>query len=429
MQVSVENTSSIGRRLTVQIPADRIQVAIKEKTDEMSRKAKVAGFRPGKVPKQIIEQKYGAQIREEALGKVIEKSLPEALNKEALKPAGTPVVEEVRNEPHTVKYVVSFEVFPDLPMPDLAALKVEQLEVAITEQDVDDAVEKLRAAVTNWQIVDRPAKMGDMVLIDYSSTLNGKPYENSSNKGVPVELGSGHFLAGFEEGLVHAKAGDTRELELLFPAEWRMEKLAGKAVKFIVQVKSVSERHRAELDAEFAKKIGAEGVDLEAIRRKARTNLEKQVNFQISEHAKAQALEQLLKNSGEVPLPKALVEREMSLMHEDLHRSMGDKEQGQHCHHQGLQEQAERRVTLSLLLRKVIEKENLTPDKQQVRAKIEQIAKTYGNADFVESMYYESEELVASVQNAVLADQALAFILTQATRVPRPLSVTDLFKR
>jgi trigger factor len=428
MQVSVETTSTIGRRLTIQIPAETLQNEMQERMKALSKTAKVPGFRPGKVPKQLLDQKYGAQVKQEAISRVIELSLPEALEKNDLKPAGNPVVEKVTNKSdQSLQYEVIFDIFPEFTLPEFSKINIDHYQVEITDKDIDNAIEKIRHQFSTWTVVDRPAKLGDKLTIDYSSTMNGKPYENNSSQNVAIELGSGLFIAGFEQALINATTGSEHTLDLKFPEEWRIEKLAGKPVQFKVKVKVISERCLAPLDENFAKKIGAPGRDLEAIRDKVNSTLEKQLAQSLAERHKDQILNALLTQT-EVILPKSLVEREMQLIHEDLHRKVGDKAHDT-CQHEGLEEQAEKRVALSLILRKIVQQENLVVDKDRVKSKISGIAKSYGNAEQMESMYYESEELLFSVQNSVIVEQTVEFLMTKVNLVPKQVTIEDLFKR
>jgi trigger factor len=428
MQVSVENTSSIGRRLTVNIPAMQVQSEINHRMNEVLKSKKIDGFRPGKVPKHLIQQKYGAQIRHDAISNIIESGLPTILQQESLEPAGRPEIERVMNlneEGKDLTYVVSFEIFPEIILSDFSNIEVEKYIVEIKEDDLDKAIDGLRNQLATWVPVERKAKIGDRLTVDYTSTLNGKPYENSSNQDVIVELGSNAFIQGFEQGLENAAAGETCELDLRFPEEWRMEKLAGKPVHFLIHVKSVTEKELAALDDQFAKKIGAE--DTAEIRNKVRENLQKQIKHMADEITKKQALDKLLAQS-DIPIPKALIDNEMASLHEDLHRNMGDKAH-ESCQHQGLDDEAKRRVTLSLILRKIVKLEELTPDEQKVREKIAEISKSFGNAEFIENMYYESEELISRIRNTVLVEQAIDLILAKASIIEKSITVDELFKR
>ncbi len=428
MQVSVENTSIIGRRVTVTVPAERVKLEIVKRTNEVRQHGKIAGFRQGKIPEKMIQEKFGAQIRQEAISKIIETTLPSALTDEALEPAGRPELEEVKNkveEGQDVTYVVSFEIYPEVNLPDFKKIEVEKYEASVTEADVDKAIENIRKQMGTWTVVDRPAQNGDKLLVDYTSTINGKPYEHNSGKDVSVELGGHVFIEGFEAGLVGAVKGETKELDLHFPKEWRIEALAGQPVRFSIEVKEISERPLVELDEAFANRIGAAGPALSQIRAKVHENLEKQVAHAIQENIQKEVLSKVLV-MVDLPLPKALLEHEISALHEDLHRRNGHQAH-ESCHHHGLEDEAKRRLSLTLILQKIIKVENLKLDNEKVRQKISDIAVSFGNAEFIEKMYYDSKELLSGVQNSVLVEQAVDLILGQASTVPKSISVDALF--
>lgn len=425
MQVTVENTGTLARRLIVQVPAQEMKMAVKNKMEEFAPKAKASGFRAGKIPEQELLRRYGAKLRQEALGSVIEKTLPVALKQEKLKPAGSPVVEQVKDEENKdLEFVVSFEVFPDIHLADFNQLKVEKYHVDVNEQDVDRALLRVRNHFADWVVVERAAREGDRVIVDYTSTLNGKSYENNQGKDIQVEIGSKRFIEGFEEGLIGSQQAEEKELDLTFPIEWRVKKLAGKPVQFKVKVKAVTEKQLADLNAAFAKKIGSTSSDHEAIHQKVRESLEKQIAELVESNMREKVTDALIK-LNHFPIPKVLIEREASLMHEELHQRMGDKAQDS-CQHTGLMEQAEKRVALGLILNEVIKAQNIKPDEERVKKRVSKLSQMFGNAEFMESMYHESEELLTGVRHAVMLDQALDWVVSQISFNEKTMSVDDL---
>jgi len=428
MQVSVENTSTLGRRLTVSVANDILKKMMQERMDELSQNAKVSGFRPGKVPKQILQQRFGDQVRQDTVGKIIEMSLPEALQQNNLKPAGRPVVEQIENGlEQDFFYVVSFEIFPTVNLIDFSKIEIEKYQVTLTEKDVDNTLTKLQEQFAEWVVVDRHAKEGDRLIVDYTSTIQGKPYENNSAKDIQVEIGSHVFIEGFEQGLVGVSAGDIRELKLNFPKEWRIQTLAGKPVEFNVHIKAVTEKHIAELNEAFAKRLGAESSEKEVIQQKVRENLERQLSETIKTSLKEQVADALLKMNP-IPIPKALVEREAEILHEEMHRRMGDKAETA-CHHPDLETQAQKRVALGLILNEVIKNEKLVADETLVKSKIASLAKMFGNADFIESMYDESDELLTQVRHTVLLDQAIDFVVNRCIQRDKVITLDEVFNR
>jgi trigger factor len=428
MQVTVENTGALGRRLKVQIPSQEMKTAVQEKISEISQKAQVKGFRPGMVPMEEVKRRYGSKARQEALGDVIEKTLPAALKQEQLRPAGSPVVESVNDEDNKdLEFVVSFEVYPEITLTDFSQIKAEKYKAEINDQEIDNALDKVRNHFADWVVVDRAAREGDRVIVDYNSSMNGKSYENNQGKDVQIEIGSHRFIEGFEKGLIGVKQGEERELDLTFPPEWRIEKLAGKPVQFKVKVKAVTEKQIADLNAAFAKKIGATSADTVAIRNKIQDSLEKQVADTIESHVREQVTNALLKLNS-FPIPKILIEREASLMHEELHQRSGDKAHTS-CQHAGLAEQAEKRVALGLILNEVIKEQAIKPDEAKVKVRVAKLSQMFGNAEFIESMYHESDELLTGVRHAVMLEQALEWVMSKVSIVEKPISVDTLLKQ
>lgn len=429
MLITIENTGALGRRLTVEVPAQEVEVATQLKMNELSQKKQIPGFRSkSAIPAKILEQYFGPQARQEAVSKVIENTLPKALEQEQLKPAGKPRVERISNEENKdFKYTVSFEIFPEVDAIDFSKITAEKVEVSITDQDVEKTIERLRSQLADWKVVDREAKMGDRVVVDYTSTMDGKPYKSNQGKDVAVELGTKLFIEGFEQGLVGRKAGENLTLDLRFPENWRMEKLAGKAVQFKVKVKSVTEKHIAAFTLDFAKKIGSPSAEEPVIRKTIRETMEKQLAGIIQTRQRESVTNALLELIS-FPIPKALVEREASLLHEEMHQKMGDKGV-MTCHHPELFEQAEKRVALGLVLNEVIKAEKLTPDEAKVKERVASLSKMFGNADFIESMYYESEELLSNVRHSVLLDQALDLVVSRANINIKHSTCDELFNR
>ncbi len=435
MQVSVEHTSAIGRQLTIQIPAEQLKVEVEKRLakgmqDEL-RHRRIDGFRAGKVPKQLIQNRFGAKVNaqatREAIDAIIRETLPVAIEAQSLIPAGRPQIDSIRGADlvgENLSYVVSLEVFPQIILPTFSSLKVQQAIFEITDADVERTLQRLQSQWATWEPVLRPAITGDQLSINYSSTLDGKAYEHSQQHDVKVELGAGLFIEGFEKGLEGAVMGETRVLNLCFPADWRLKKLAGKEVQFTVEIKEVAEKKPVPMDENFAKRIGVEHADPQLISEKIRHNLEQQCAAVQMDKMRQQILDQLI-TGCDVLLPQALVQDEMAVMHEELHRNSGGKA-AHDCQHHGLEEEASKRVKLSLIFREIVKLNNLTPDEEKVKEKIRKIATAYGNAEFVESMYHESNELLQSMRNSVLVDQATDLVLGQASKSSKPVSVDEL---
>lgn len=440
MQVSLENTSSLGRRLSVQVPADQVHAGYTERLSKVSQTVRIDGFRQRKVPKTLIEQRLGKQVRQEVISKLIEETLGQALEDHKLRVAGQPNIDELnldalmedRAFQKNLEYVASFEVYPVVDVEGLDNLVLEKKSAEITAQDVEDLIEKLRTQMGKWETVERAAKMGDRVVMDYDSTLDGQPYDEGQAKEVSVEIGSNQFIEGFETGLIGKKTGETFTLDLTFPAEWRLESLAGKPVQFTITLKSISEKQPAALDADFAKSVKADSESREDIAKKVRQELEKQLEFKIQDSLREQAIEKALK-AKPFDLPQALVLQEKKSLHAELHQQQAQQGGGEHAQsctheHDGLAEKAAHRVALGLLLTEIIQKENLKVDGQKVRERIHRIAENFGDQRYIEEMYSRSEKLLQSVQNTVLTEQAIDTLVSKAKIQDSPTTVKELLQ-
>lgn len=258
MQVSVESTSALERRLTIGVPAERIETEVNKRLQQTARRAKIPGFRPGKVPMSVIRQRYEESARQEALGELIQASFYEAVVEQKLKPAGAPSVEpKVFEKGKDLEYVATFEVYPEFEITGLESIAVERLQAEVAESDVDNMLEILRKQNTHYKQVEREARDGDQLNIDFVGKVDGEAFAGGSAKGTLLVLGSGRMIEGFEAGLVGAKAGEERVLSLTFPADYQNLDLAGKAAEFAVTVNSVSEAELPELNADFFSLFGS----------------------------------------------------------------------------------------------------------------------------------------------------------------------------
>ncbi len=267
MSVSVEKTSNLGRRLTIEVPAANIQKEEQNRLKDLSKNLRLEGFRKGKVPANYIQQKFGTQIHQEAVSNVLQQSLNDALKEQNLRPANRPNVEELdAKKDADLKYIVSFEVYPEVELQDFAQIELEKEVAAITDEDVQSGIKKLQDQFATWaDVTDRPAQLGDKLVIDFVGLLNGEPFEHGSANDQPIELGSKAFIPGFEEGLVGVSVGADTTLQVTFPADYGAENLAGKAVEFKVKVKSMQGKQPAPVDEAFAARIGIAEKDVSMV--------------------------------------------------------------------------------------------------------------------------------------------------------------------
>jgi trigger factor len=424
MQVSVEATGGLERRMTIQVPAERIEKEVESRLKDLTRTARVAGFRPGKVPLKVVERKYGAQVRREVVGEVLQSSFYEAIRQEELRPAGGPRIEASEVAPgQALEYKAIFEVYPQFDLGSLEGGRIERPAVEVTDADVDRVIENLRRQRVTWTPVERPAQKEDRVLMDFEGTVDGEPFPGNKGEQVPVILGSGRLIPGFEDGLVDAAAGEERMLDLQFPQDYPATELAGKPVRFQVKVISVSEPKLPEVNEDFARSFGVAEGSVEGLRSEVRQNMERELEQTVKGKVKEQVM-QLLLDKNPIEVPKTLVDEEAQrLMEQTRSQAAG---QNFELPRELFEEQARRRVTLGLVIAEVVKSAGLKVDPARVRATIEAMAATYENPEEVVKWYYGNRNLLQGVESLVLEDQVVDHLLQQLEVVDAPTSFESL---
>lgn len=423
MSVSVEKTSNLGRRLTIQVPAANVQQEESQRLRDLAKNLRIEGFRKGKVPATYIQKKYGDQIHQEAVTNCVQQSLSAALKEQNLRPANRPSVEDLdAKQGADLKYTVVFEVYPEVVLEDFSKIELEKEVANITDEDVESGVQKLQDQFATWQDVDRIAQLGDKLMIDFVGLLDGEPFENGSANDQPLELGSNTFIPGFEEGLVGAQKDAETTIDVTFPEDYNAKHLAGKAAQFKVTVKSIQGKVPMAVDEEFAKRIGIADKDVNKVRAKVRENMEKYIEDLNKQRMREQVLDKLY---AQYPLeiPQGLLDDET---HNLIHEREGNSNQHDHGLHkhddipqeemEKLRNDAKKRVTIGLILNEIIAKHNIQPEEGRVLAKMASMAMMYGaNSELIQKMYHESKELRQSVQNMVLTEQAADTVVQGAT--------------
>ena len=295
MQVSVEASAGLERRMRVQVPAEKIDKEVETRLQSVGRSAKIKGFRPGKVPPKVIRQRYGGQVRQEVLQEILQSSYSEAVVQEKLRPAGGPNIEpESLEEGSDLTYTAIFEIYPEFELKDLNSIKIVEAEVAIESADVDRMLVNLRKQRADWQDVERKSADGDQVTLDFEGTLKGEPFEGGTAKDFPVVLGDGGMLEDFEKNLKGVSAGDEKSFKLKFPKDYHASELAGQKVEFAIKVSKVAEQQLPELDEEFIKAYGIESGDEAELRADITANMERELEAKLKAESKKQLMDGLL---------------------------------------------------------------------------------------------------------------------------------------
>ncbi|HID46196.1 MAG TPA: trigger factor [Chromatiaceae bacterium] len=428
MQVSVESGEGLVKRLLVNLPADKVNELVDTKLKEAARTVRMDGFRPGKVPLRVVKQRYGEQVRQDAYGELIQSSYYEAVTQENLKPVGDPSIELREDEADGgLAYTATFEVMPEVEVAELSALEIKRPVTEVVDADVDNMIEKLRQQRTEWIDVDRGAQNDDRVTLDFTGIMDGEAFEGGTASDIPLVLGSGTMIPGFEEGLVGAKAGDKPVLELKFPEDYRVEDLAGKDVTFEVEVKAVAEPKLPDVDEEFVKSMGIEDGTEESLRKEIRENMEREVRQKVKGRTKEQVMDALLA-ANDLSVPAAMVSQEAAALKEQTQQEMAQSGQQSTVDLpvSVFEPQAERRVKLGLLVGEIMQKNEIKVDQSRVDEAIAEQASTFEDPQEVINWYKENAQARASVENVVLEDQVVDLILNQAKVEEETLSFDEL---
>ncbi len=416
MQVSVENTSELTRKMTVTIPEETIQEKMEARFKKLAREIKLDGFRPGKVPVRVVKKQFADRVRGEVAGDLIQSSYYEALQQEDLVPAGYPNIQPTEQK-EGLEYVAEFEVYPEISLDAVKELQVTRLTSSVEDKHVDDMIEKLREQKKEWREVDRESQEGDRITIHFAGESEGESFTDGKVENYPVEIGAGQMIPGFEEELKGLKAGDSKTFEITFPEEYGNEKLAGKTAKFDIEVVKVEESVLPEIDAEFIKAYGIESGDLQEFRDDVKNNMERELAQALKNKFKTAVMDALYEKL-EVTLPNALVDQEIEEMMKPYQENA--KKQGLSVEDMDLprdmfEQQAKRRVALGLILGEIIKQNDIKVDEARVLSTVEDLASSYENPEQVVQWYFDDPKRLQEVQQMVLEDQTVDWVEQQAT--------------
>jgi len=418
MQVSVEATEGLEKRMTVELPLDRVEGEVKKRLQSMQPKIKLKGFRPGKVPMSVVEKQYSKQVRYEVTGDVINASFYEAVANEKLRPAGSPKIEDQEATDTNIKYTAIFEVYPEFKVNDVSDLKIERPVAEILDSDIDDMVKKLQKQRVEWNSVERAAQNDDKLTCDYKGTVDGESFAGGEGSDLPVTLGSKGMIEGFEEALVGATVGQTVEMDLKFPENYQSADVAGKDVHFVVTVKKIEAPVLPEVDDEFIQAFGVEEGGIEAFRAELKSNMARELEKTVKNKAKDAVMDALLA-ANEIEIPKTMIAQESARVAQQMNDQMKQMNQNMPAEMQQFQaeqfeEQGKRRVALGLLLSELIKENDIKASAENVRAEIDKMAASYHDPKEVVAWYYQNKDRLAEVESMVLEDKVVEWVLDNA---------------
>lgn len=426
MQVSVENIGTLERKLTVKFPAERFETQVSARIAEMGRTVRLKGFRPGKVPTTVIKQRFGDQVRGEVLSDLIGSTLREAVEQEKLQPIANPAINTTgRPENGEIAYTATFEVMPEFPAVDVAALEIHRASAVVTDADIDKMLETLRQQRRSFDEVDRASAEGDFVMFEYAAEAGDYRFPAEGLERAGSVLGSGTLFKALDEALTGRKADDIFDADVAFPEDFRNEQLAGKTAMVSFKIIKVQAPKLPEIDGEFAKLFGIADGDLETFRKEVRANLERELKAALMARLKSEVAEKLAGVHAELDVPKLLVQSEARNM------AAGSVPQGQQPPPQlidAAMPMARKRVIAGLLMGEIARKQEIKIDRKRVAEQLAAIASTYEEPEKVIELYNGDPQLMSGLQNRVMEDQVAEWVAEHANTTQQDLSFDEVMR-
>ena len=428
---NVETLSGLQRRLNASIPQQQLRGEMEARLKRIGRTAKVHGFRPGKVPYKVLEQQYGASVQQEVLGESLQRTFADAAVTNKLQVAGYPHFEIKTadlNAPQ-IEFSATFEVYPEVVLGDISGESVNRVVFTLSDADVEETINTLRKQRAEFRKTDRAAQSGDQVHIDFSGKLNGVVFEGGEGKDLALVLGAGRMLPDFEKAIFGMKAGETKSFDMTFPTDYHGKDVAGKQVTFTITVHGVEEAHLPEVDAEFAKSLGATDGDVEKLRQEIRDNVGREAERRVKVRNKDNAMDVLLK-IAQLEVPKALLDSEAQNL---MQQTMQDMEARGMKIPKGMQlppdmfiERATKRVKLGLILAELMKKHDLKAKPEQMKALVQEYAQSYEHPEEVVRWYAAEPGRMREVENLVLEDNVVAWVMAGAKVSDQTVTLNEL---
>lgn len=427
MQVSVEETSELGRKMTVMIAADKIESVIVQRLNSLKGRVKIDGFRPGKVPMNVVKQRYGSQVRQEVMADEMQASYREAILQEKLRPASGPAIEPTQVESgKDVTFIATFDVYPEIKLCEFSGLTVEVPTSEVVDQDIEDTIERMRKQRVEWQASEGAAQNEQRVTIDFVGKMDDEEFDGGKAEDFPLVLGDGGMIAGFEENLLGLKVGDNKSFAVTFPKDYGNEKLAGQEATFDVTVKKVEEGTLPEIDADFVKSFGIDDGEAETLKAEIRKSLESELQQQLNSITKEQVMHSLLENN-EVVLPETMVAQEIDALRKQAQENF-KMESDSELPDSLFEEEAKRRIKLGLIIGEIVNEQKMQVDTQLVTQRIQQLAAQYQDPNQVIQYYQSNTQARASVESLVMEDQVVEWMLSKVTQNKNKQTFTEVVK-
>ncbi|WP_196137390.1 trigger factor [Aliikangiella sp. G2MR2-5] len=410
MQVSVETTSGLERKLTIGVPASKVDDVALERMKELAKTQRMNGFRPGKIPLNVIKKRFGPHVRQDVVSEVMQRSFYEAVVQEKLQPAGAPHIEPVSmEEGKDLEFTATFEIYPEVALEDLSKISLEKITAEVGDDDLSKMIDTLREQQANWVEVKRKSKEGDQIVIDFVGTIDGEEFAGGKASDFALELGKGQMIPGFEDQLTGSKSGDEVTVKVTFPEDYHNKEVAGKEAEFATTVKIVNKKETLKM-GELAEKLGIEDGNISTMKADIRKNMERELKQAVNSKLKEKVMDSLVE-AHNFEIPKSMIDQEIQQLKQQAMQQFG----GQGASLPDLpselfEERATRRVKLGLVVGEIIKQNKITADKDKVRNKLEELASVYEQPEEVINYYLSDENRLNEVEQLVLEDSVIEFV-------------------
>ncbi|MBL8198210.1 MAG: trigger factor [Chromatiales bacterium] len=428
VQVAVESAQGLKRRIRVSVPAQRIESEVESRLRSVARTANIKGYRPGKVPEKVVRQRFSEQVRQDVMQDMVRSGYSEAVTREKLRPVGDAHIETAADsgdKGSDLSFTASFEVFPDFQLQGIDQLSVLRPEPQFDDADVEFIIDNLRRQRRSWNAVEREARDGDRVTLDFEGRLDGEPIEGGAGDQVSVVIGAGRLVPDFERQLAGVRAGEQKTIQVEFPVDYPNKTLAGRKGDFDLRISEVAEEVLPDVDEEFVRSFGVESGERAEFEQDIRKNMTKEFESRARAEVKKQLLELLLKHNP-IDVPEALVTEAAVSLQGDAARNLGLPDREGAPPVDTYRPAAERRVRLSLLLGSIIMEQSMVANREKVAERIDSLVSSYDKPDEVRKIYYQNAGLLGQVEDMVLEEQVIEWLTERATVTQKPTSFQAL---
>ncbi len=432
MTVTVETLEKLERKMTLSLPVGVVQSEVQSRLKKLARTVKMDGFRPGKVPMNVVAQRYGYSVHYEVMNDKVGEAFANAANEAKLRVAGQPRITEKEGSPEgEMAFDAVFEVYPDVKIGDLAGASVEKLSAEVTEEAISKTIDILRKQRRTFtqRAHTAPAQEGDRVTVDFEGKIDGEAFAGGKAEDFQFILGDGQMLKEFEGATLGMKSGESKTFQLAFPADYHGKEVAGKNADFMVTVKKIEASHLPEVNDALAKSLGIADASVEGLRNDVRRNLEREVKFRLLARNKAAVMDALMARA-ELDLPKASVQAEINRLTEGARAELkqrGIKDADKTTLPEDLfRAQAERRVRLGLTVAELVRANNLQATAEQIKAHVDELAASYEKPAEMVRWYYSDNNRLAEVEAVVIENNVTEFVMARAVVSEKTLSFDEL---